>query len=340
MEVAVGALLLTLGGCEPELPPFRVAYEGCELYTDVPVAFNDALPREHCAFGDRLTASLGLPIEPVSLRYGLFSDPPGVQGICFDGVGGCGTSGYVFATVPLHLHELVHSTLLSRGFDGPRALQEGAAAVFACSAFPSTEVVPDLAVELLTNTDLFYETAGRYEQVQSFVSFLLDREGEATFMALMERTDDGTGMAALDAVLVDLYGSDAAALLAEWTALGPQPSYRLCRRVYECGAPEWTGDGTLVLERGMSSGSAFGGAIRTLTVEREATLRVDADLVGREVRVISCDRGPDIVPDAGFWSASNDTATIAPGRYAVWITGLLLQDDQSTVEAEVSIAIE
>jgi hypothetical protein len=334
-------LLCILTGCGPELPPFRIEHGSCELYTDAPVTFSDALPREHCAFGDRLSTSLGLPIEAVPLRYGLFDRNAELPSVCADGDVACANGGTVISTEPLHLHELVHAHLIARGLSGTRALQEGAAMVHGCTERSSGAVLPELTVEQLVESEALYAAGSRaYGSAMSFVSFLLGLEGEATFVELMRRTNEGTRRLELDAILLALYGSDAAELLAQWTALGPQPGHRLCRRVYECAAPAWTGDGVLELERGIADDLAHAGAIRTLTVEREATLRIHADVIGAEVTVLSCDRGPDVIPEAGRWSASDDEASIAPGRYAIWITGLVLEGDQGSVEADVSIAIE
>lgn len=288
-----------------------------------------------------MSSSLGLVVEPMPLRYGLYEHPARVRDICARPAAGCAISGLVVAAEPLHAHELAHSVLGNRGLNGTRALQEGAASVFGCGVFSMEDIEPELPIEHLVDGDAFYAASLEvgYGGAMSFVAFLLDLGGVETFTELLAHTNDWTGSLGLDSELLALYGSDAAELLMQWTALGPQPTYRLCRRVYECAAPAWTGDRVLELERGVADDVAHAGAVRTLTVERDATLRIRVDAIGAEVRVLSCERRPDVVPEGGAWTA-DDTASVAAGRYAIWFTALVLEGDQSSVEAEVSITIE
>lgn len=338
---------LTLPACEPslDLPPVRAEAGGCRVLTTESAALSSAYPAELCAFQERLQAALSLVPEDLPLDYALFATSNASRAKCASEgarteATACAIDGVAMTSDPFHLHEVVHSTLLSRALEGPSALQEGAADVFGCRGGSDTPVAPTLPLELLADSTAFYAWDGGYTPAASFVSFLLER-GEAKFTALLAATNQGTSLAELDRRVRAIYGSPLGELHAAWQAAGPRPYYEVCRPVYLCGSPLLDASPSVTLVRGVAGSLAQGGVARTFVVEAEGVLHVRAATPAPELMVLSCDRDASVFdlsrPDA---RVIDERAPIHPGRYAIWLRGTILEGDQSEAAAELSVVLE
>lgn len=348
MHAVLGLMAaISLLSCQPSLeePPLRVESGTCRIRSTVPVELPTRLAAEMCEASNELRAVLELPARPTAIDYSLFLAHPQSQLFCGDAsipfAVACFSRGTVRTSDPFHLHELVHATLIPAGLRGTAALQEGAAEVFSCRP-GTTDVLPSLPLERFAGSRAFYiGGSGGYTPAASFVSFLLDRAGPATFAELLAATDDRTSLAGLDRATRRLYGEPIADLHAAWQAEGPQPLHRICRPFYPCSAPELGDEPTLTLVRGLTSGLiSHAGAVRTFSVETAGELHVEAYGPSVSVSVVSCERGPDVMVVEQESHRLDDRAPIEPGRYALRLTARLLEGDQTEVEAELRVRVE
>lgn len=334
----------SLSGCDLSLPPLRIEDESCGIYSSVSVDLPRELAAAHCEFVRSLGETLGVELAGVQIDYALYGGSEEVGRNCGNppiaSPAACYYRSVVFAATPFHRHELVHAALHAGGLDGSSALQEGAAELFSCA--PSGLVLDgDLPLAHLANSSAFYgATDLTYAGATAFVSFLLDRGGEATFAELMDATDRCTSLGGLDSATRRLYGESIEDLHAAWRAEPPQPGYRVCRPVYECSSPELDDSGSLTLVRGVSYANTTAGAVRTFTVETPGELHVEARAPGASVVVISCDRGPPVMRVYQDTRELDERAPIGPGRYALWLTARVLEGSDSEVEAELRVTVE
>jgi len=331
--------------CEPvfELPPFRTEAGNCRLLTVSSVALSRELPEAHCAFRDRLAEALEFTTD-APIHYGLLSTQLESRQRCADSVdiqGGvaCAQPSTLLSSEPFHRHELVHAVLLAQGLVGTSALQEGAAEVFSDRLGNSS--LGSLSLTQLTNREAFYaDRAHTYSGAASFVAFLIDRHGEAAFGELLARTNMRTDLGTLNAHTMDVMGESIMELHAAWQVAPPLPRERVDPRLYECGEPLLGTDGRLTLVRGVSDSILMAGAARTFVVEREGELHVHAEVPAPNVRVVSCDRAPDVMDVRNRGRMLDERAPIRPGRYAIWLTGLVLEGDQSEIDAVLRVTVE
>lgn len=336
---------VVLCSCEPafELPPLRTESGNCRLFTAAPVVLSRGLPEAHCAFRDRLAEALQFSTD-VAIDYGLLGTQLESTQRCGDSVdvqGGiaCAQTSRVLTSQPFHRHELVHAVLLAQGLVGTTALQEGAAEVFSDGV--GNPSLGSLSLAQLTNREAFYADRGNtYQGAASFVAFLIDRHGEAAFGELLARTNMRTDLGTLNAQTMDVMGESIVELHAAWEAAPPLPRERVAPHLYECGEPLLGVDGHLTLVRGVSDSILEAGAARTFVVEREGELHVHAEVPAPYVRVVSCDRQPNVMDAASGTRVLDTHAPIQPGRYAIWLTGSVLEGDQSEIDAVLRVTVE
>lgn len=324
-------------GCQDAT--LRAEFADCRFHTDIPRGWSNGLPREHCRFRNAVAERLG--VAGPSIVYNLV--PLDSAEVVCDGRAGCAGAAFVAVAEPLVVHEIVHNVLLSNRLEGTVALQEGAATVWGSRVYEVDEIRHELPLARLTDDDAFQdeETAGtNYEQAASLVSYLLDVAGEPAFVELMARTSYDTGLGDLDAVALDVVGQTMTELHAAWSALPPEPGWRVARPVYECASDPFV-SGPLRLVRGVSDSITDAGAFRTFTAERAGELHVTASGVEPRVIVLSCDRGPPVELDDTSADARllDARGPIAPGRYAMWVTNLLLEGDVAEIDVEVTLEI-
>jgi hypothetical protein len=245
--------------------------------------------------------------------------------------------------LPLHGHELVHAVLLAQGLTGTAALQEGAAEVFGKPYRHARPIPHSLRLGDLVDAEAFREeSSGGYPSAASFVSFLLDRGGEARFFTLMSRTHSDVSLASLDATTLDIYGATMTDLHAEWGALPEEPGYMVSRPIYPCGAAPIEAPGLMIFDRGVAETFGRAGAVRTFSVARPGVLRVRmTGAPSPEVTVLSCDRGGPGLDEGAIDSNELDvSAPVEPGNYAIWMSATLLRGADASIEVDVSLTIE
>lgn len=344
----VGRALVALGaamslGCSLSLPPPRVEAGTCTVLTDTPTTLSSALPAEHCRFRDTVSDQLEIAGPPI--RYAMFESPSAAIAHCEPFTGrrrpGCAIDAEAaVAGVPFLVHEVAHNVLLANGLVGTSALQEGTAEMYGGSLYENPSISHDLPLDSITDEHTFQNLDGGYPRAASLVSFLLDTGGEASLVALLSRVSYGTPLADLDRVALDIYGRTMTELHAEWSALPDEPGYRVARPVYQCSSPPLDPATPLLhIVRGVASSIREGGAFRTFVADRDGELHVRASGVGPSVRVISCDRGPNVLSESSEREV-DARAPIAAGRYAVWVTSTLLEGDVAEADIAFSLTLE
>lgn len=311
----------------------------------MPVAISPEWAVECAAVRARISGALAMPPASQRIEYALVASQESLDVACEGSSrrhpAGCVVDAWIAARRPLELHEIVHAHLLAGGAQGTAALQEGAAVVFGCGTPGSADLVPgELAPEQLASRDAFYAAAREtYPASASFVSFLLDEHGEEAFVELLERTGGVDDLETLDAIALEVLGRSILDAHAAWSALPREPWHRVCRPAFACGSPPLDGAPTVTLVRGISDDVSRGGVLRTFVVERAAELHVAATGLSPRVEVLSCDRAPSPMHESSSTRELDAVAPIAPGRYALWLTGAILSADDATVRAELVVEL-
>ena len=141
-------------------------------------------------------------------------------------------------------------------------------------------------------------------------------------------------MEQLDGHADDVWGESLTSLRARWMAQPPTLQSAACRPVFQCSESPLA-SGPLTLVRGVSQHIRRAGAVRTFEVTNESTLTLNVTAPGPAVHLGSCDRQPH----PGDWRSDGGalllSTRLSPGRYFVWVTGVVVSPSDAEIEAEL-----
>lgn len=152
----------------------------------------------------------------------------------------CAPETTIYATAPIHPHEIVHANAAVLG-QPPSLFQEGLAEVLGCTLTSDADGPIDTSapIELLVETDLFVghravAGADLYDEAMSFVRYLIDEVGQARFLSFYAHAPQLGSRAEIEAVFLVEMGVSLDAAFADWRKRPPLHHSALCLRRMEC----------------------------------------------------------------------------------------------------------
>jgi hypothetical protein len=226
--------LLTISGCQDELPPIVWEGEHVRVGTDLEIG-------EWCPgtltyvddFAGAVAAKLEIDREP--FNYYVYPPPLREHDVCSERAIGCWSRGAVFATTMPETHEIVHGVDAGEGLM-PLPFEEGAATYF--GGYPPLITVDYTELDIREELDVYWhEPFGekRYALFGHFTSYLIHTHGLEPYVALTHTTKLRTARAAFDAAFEAAYGLPLDEAMDDYEANWPYcPVEALQSSFFEC----------------------------------------------------------------------------------------------------------